>query len=254
MFSFLGIGAQKAGTTWLYAMLARHGEIDFPGPREHAFWDTARHPNITAPGPKEHHFWNTLSACDPAAIAGYMSRFDDPNRFQGELTPAYALLSRERIAAIREVAPRIRLIFLIRNPIERAWSSALMALTRAEMMRDEASDQWFIDHFHSAGSLARGDYAATLRAWRSVFPSEQLHIELYDSIVHEPRALLSRVAQHIGVNPAPFEALPDDIIREKVFSGPGNPLPNTLRQVLESIYRPRINALSVYLGRGLPWV
>jgi hypothetical protein len=53
--------------------------------------------------------------------------------------------------------PDARLIYLIRNPIERAWSSALMALRGAEFAFDEASDAWFIDHFHSRGSLSRGN-------------------------------------------------------------------------------------------------
>jgi hypothetical protein len=63
-------------------------------------------------------------------------------------------------ATIREIAglpPNLRVIYSLRNPIARAWSSALMSLERAEMTIDEASPLWFLDHFKSAGPRRRGD-------------------------------------------------------------------------------------------------
>jgi hypothetical protein len=145
MLDFLGIGAQKAGTTWLYEQLKRHSQLAFPLG-------------------KEAHFWNRPH--DPITIARYVGRFADLTAVAGEITPAYGILPVEIIREIHQQAPRLRLIYLIRNPIERAWSAALMALQRAEMTIDEASDAWFSDHFHSAGSRQRGDYETCLRTWR----------------------------------------------------------------------------------------
>jgi hypothetical protein len=46
----------------------------------------------------------------------------------------------------------VHVFYSVRNSIARAWSSALMALERAEMTIDDASHLWFLDHFKSARS------------------------------------------------------------------------------------------------------
>jgi hypothetical protein len=58
---------------------------------------------------------------------------------QGEITPAYATLDEVTIREIAALAPNLRVFYSLRNPIARAWSSALMALERSEMTIDDAS-------------------------------------------------------------------------------------------------------------------
>ena len=225
MLRFLGIGAQKAGTTWLYEQLRRHPGIGFPAGKEIHFWDRLRNPDQIGP---------------------YLARFGDPRLCEGEITPAYAILPTATIRLVHRVAPELRLIYLLRNPVDRAWSSALMALQRAEMTIDEASDQWFIDHFRSSGSLSRGDYARCIRHWRQVFPSEQLLLERHETIRDHPQALLQRCCAHIGV-PSPAAGILNHC-RERVFSGPGHALRPKLREVLVDLYRSRVAALEDELG------
>ena len=224
MLTFLGIGAQKAGTTWLYAQLVRHPQIGFPQG-------------------KELHFWNRPGT---RSLSDYLGGFTDPSRCEGEFTPAYAILPVETIRQIHAALPKLRLLLVIRNPVERAWSSALMALQRAGMQLDEASDQWFVDHFRSAGSLARGDYAMCIQRWRECFAAEQLLVVRYEDILARPREVLQRCCRHLGVTPPTPEMLAhcDDV----VFAGLGHPLPERLRAVLTRIYRPRIGALGTLLG------
>ena len=225
MWRFLGIGAQKGGTTWLYEQLRRHPQIGFPKG-------------------KEAHFWDRLEGL--SGVPAYVNAFADPERYEGEITPAYALLSQEVIAEIRRAAPGLRLIYMMRNPVERAWSSALMALARAEMRIDEASDAWFVDHFRSRGSLGRGDYATCIRNWRSAFPSEQLLLIRYERIVSEPEDVLRRCYRHIGVDDLPPGSL--GRCRERVFAGPGHAIRPQLRERLETLYRPRIAELEELLA------
>ena len=224
----MGIGAQKAGTSWLHAQLSRHPRIGFPGG-------------------KEMHFWDRMKAAEE--IPKYLATFRHPERLEGEITPAYAILPEVRIAQLREVAPQLRLLYLLRNPVERAWSSALMALGRAEMRRDEASDQWFIDHFHSRGSLARGDYARCLENWLAHFPREQLLVLRYEHIETQPEALLDSVCVHIGVE-TPNEAMRTGL-KERVFAGSGESLPPHLRAHLVTLYHDRVRALEAMLGDSL---
>ncbi|MCC8992954.1 MAG: sulfotransferase domain-containing protein [Candidatus Contendobacter sp.] len=230
MLDFLGIGAQKAGTTWLYEQLKRHSQLAFPLG-------------------KEAHFWNRPH--DPITIARYVGRFADLTAVAGEITPAYGILPVEIIREIHQQAPRLRLIYLIRNPIERAWSAALMALQRAEMTIDEASDAWFSDHFHSAGSRQRGDYETCLRTWREVFRDEQILVLRFEHLATEPELLLNRCFQHLGVASLEPEQLQRQGCRERVFTGPGHRLRPSLKPVLQTLYQNKINLLARYLNTDL---
>lgn len=231
MLHFLGIGAQKAGTTWLYFNLVKHPGIFLTAEKELHFWDRHRQRGLD--------WYRAQFAAAPTG------------RKAGEITPAYGILAPEVIAEVRREFPDVRLIYLMRNPIERAWSSALMALPRAEMTIDEASDTWFIDHFNAAGSIRRGDYEACLRAWRAVYPEEQIHIELFDDIVADPRSVLKRCAMHIGVDPDFFNAHPHEELSVPLNAGPGHEMRPSLRRYLDRLYRPKIESLSRYLGRDL---
>lgn len=123
-----------------------------------------------------------------------------------------------------------------------------MALGRAEMSIEEASDAWFIDHFRSSGSRCRGDYETTLRRWLSVFPSGQLLLLRYEEVCHAPLRLLSRCAVHLGVSLDPFAELPSSVLSERVFEGPRHALRPSLLRVLTELYRERIESFGNYAG------
>jgi hypothetical protein len=227
MLNFLGIGAQKAGTTWLYEMLRHHKSILFPAGKEVHFWDA----NLDK------------------GIAWYDSLFagEETGKVKGEITPAYAILPPNIISDIYHHYPHLHLIYIIRNPIERAWSSALMALERAEMMIEEASDQWFMDHFMSRGSLLRGDYEDCIRRWRNVFPLEQLLILRYENIANNPNSLLSKCFSHINIDTNVAEYISYEKMKEQIFAGPSYPIRSILIKFLSEIYKPKILSLSEYL-------
>jgi hypothetical protein len=219
MLDFLGIGAQKAGTTWLYANLRKHPAIAFPAG-------------------KEVHFWDANYAL---GIDWYRNLFPhQENRRQGEITPAYAILPIALIQEIYRFNPLLKLIYIVRNPRDRAWSSALMALKRAEMTFEEASDQWFIDHFNSQGSRMRGNYRQCIANWTSVFPAAQLLILNYDDISRRPHALLQQCCAHLGVNVSFFaeNAATSAALQQRVFSGEGHKLRESLKAHLEALYPP----------------
>jgi hypothetical protein len=224
MLNFLGIGAQKCGTTWLYDTLAKHAGIAFPGG-------------------KEVHYWNSPQG---KSIEWYSTLFNDDTQINGDITPAYALLPKTTIEKIYSRFPNLRLIYLIRDPMERAWSAARMALGRAEMLHNEASDQWFLDHFQSSGSLARGDYEKCIRQWLSVYDPSQLLIVRYESICTDPVNIINTCLKHILSDR--FVSIQDRVqLSKKIFEGDGVPLPSRLRDALKAIYAPRIESLSGFL-------
>lgn len=224
MLRFLGIGAQKCGTSWLYGALARQ-------------------PNIAFPAGKEVHFWDRPGG---RSVGWYSQLFSDSSKTNGEITPAYGYIPVEVIRRIHHGFPDVRLIYLIRNPIERAWSSARMALSRAEMTHQDASDQWFIDHFNSKGSLARGDYETCIRQWRSVFGREPLLVIRYEAIVNDPLAVVKTCMAHLG-KVYHFNEQDDEKFSQTVFKGDGVSLRPSLFSELSKIYGNRIASLSQYL-------
>lgn len=229
MLNFIGIGAQKAGTTWLYEQLSKHPKVGFPGGKEVHYWD-ARLRQLP-------EVW-------------YSDLFNTPDgKVNGDITPAYSTLDLDVIRRIPGVVGRPSIIFILRNPIERAWSSALMALQRAELEVDEVSDQWFLDHFFSRGSRLRGDYERTLRLWSDVFGRNRILVPFYEEIVEQPLELLGRVSRFIGIDDSSAWDLQE--VSRPVFQGAGGLIRPTLLAPLVEFYRPRIDSLSRYLDRDL---
>lgn len=213
----------------------------------------SRHPEIAFPLGKEVHFWNRATSISKPEVNRYLQSFNQPTLVEGEITPAYAMLGEAVLRVIYSLLPDVRLIFLIRNPIDRAWSSANMARRRAELDISEVSTRWYLDHFHSAGSLGRGDYESTLRRWRKVFGFEAVLLLRYEEIAENPRNLLLKVARHLGVDAEGFRSIPQAVLEERVFDGDGEALPQRLREELERLYRPRIRSLDRYLCEPTGW-
>lgn len=231
MLDFLGIGAQKAGTTWLYRELVRHPQVRFPAGKEVHFWDQKRERGLD--------WWLGMFAEGRPGVR------------QGEITPAYALLESSEIQELRRALPELRVIYVLRNPMERAWSAALMALGRAELEETEVSDQWFIDHFRSRGSLGRGDYAGCLLRWRGIFPTEQLRVLLFNDLRERPRELLFEIARYLDVDPDFFSTVSDADLHRVALPGSGSPLRASLVPILRELYEPRIDAVAELIGRDL---
>jgi len=177
---FLGIGAQKAGTTWLWENLRQHPEIFVPDKKE------------------LHYFDNKFDQ----SLRYYTRRFEAAGgRVKGEITPAYGILPRERIDFIRAIMPRVRLIFLMRDPVERAWSQAVMDLVvRRGRALHEVSESELFAFLESERSLSRGLYCGILDNWLSAFPSEQLYVGFFEDIRERPRELISELFAHLGVS------------------------------------------------------
>ena len=228
---FLGIGAQKAGTTWIHAQLARHPGLFLPAQKEVHFWNRERARGLD--------WYRGLFAAAPVGAKA------------GEITPAYGFLPDDTIDAIHALNPALRVFYSLRNPLERAWSSALMALERAEMTMEDASDQWFLDHFRSLGSRRRGAYLDTIARWRHRFGGEALLVVWFDDIIARPHDVLLALARHLGIDAAPFAAIDAATLAVPVNAGPGSTLPRRLAVPLLDQYRASIGELEEASGRDL---
>lgn len=234
MLRFLGIGAQKAGTTWLYQILRQHPEIGFPLGKEGHYWD------------------QVTRARDAAALQGYLTRFSDAARVEGEITPAYAALDDDAIRLIQSAVPDLRLILMLRNPLERAWSAALMVMARLDMAPAETSDAWFLDQIRSRASLARGDYADTIERWCRRFGRDALLAPRFEGLATAPEDLVNDCLRHLGVAPLDPEVLRAMGTRRVVFAGTAQEPPRpALWAELQRLYTDRIARLEQILDQDL---
>jgi len=223
----LCIGAQKAGTTWLYRNLERHPEVFVP------------------PEVKEVHYFDFLyrqPLCDYAAVFA-----DGADRVKCDVTPNYGRLRSGRIRFIRRVMPDVRLVFLMRNPVERAWSQALMDLaTRADRPWEEVPLEAFRRFLRRPSVVGNGLYTRMLERWLAVFPGEQLFVGFFDDVVLRPRSLLADVFEHLGVRrDVDWDEFP---WREKVHEGVGVPIPEALRGELADAFGPELTLLAERFG------
>jgi hypothetical protein len=231
MIDFLGIGAQKAGTTWLFRHLRAHPQIRFPAGKEIHFWNRDISRGVNA--------WLDLFPANGPGIK------------QGEITPAYAFLPLEVIAQIQKINPKLRLFYSIRNPIARAWSAAQHDRQNIELLPSEVSHQWYIDHFRSQRSRKRGGFLSCLENWQKVFPKENLHLILFDDIEKNPKEILRQMASHLDIDPLHFTLQDESYLRVPALKGPDLDVPPELLQVLRSIYASEIKTLGERLQRDL---
>lgn len=225
---FLGIGGQKCGTTWLDKMLRYHPGLGLPRRKEVHFFDG--------------NLWRGLD--------WYRFQFRGmAGQIRGEVTPAYSILPVERIRKVYALNPGMRLVLILRHPVERAWSQVEMFLVRNRRRTiDDVPEAEFLRQLESEGVLNRSRYSSILKNWLQVFPVDQLHLEFFEGIASEPKALLTRVLTHLGADPAamPWDNVP---IRERLNANAGRDIPERYHARLRELLSSEFEALRKSLPR-----
>ena len=227
--SFMCIGAQKAGTTWLFANLKKHPEIALKKKEIHYF-------------DEDKHFYSPLYT--------YCKNFDfAKNRIKGDITPGYSTLEDDRIKLIKALMPKLRLILLLRNPIDRAISAAKMHFFKNNDTNSSSLDSETIIKFLSRpGVINKGKYTNTIKNFLKYFNDNQLLIDFYDNISSQPEELLKRIFKHINVKEdVDLNKFP---VRKVVHKGKKEDfvIPKEVTEYLRSIFREEIIILKDKYG------
>jgi hypothetical protein len=154
--------------------------------------------------------------------------------------------------------PDVKLVYLMRDPISRAWSHAKhnQKYREANFFATEpgsdpmavTDDQWRAN-FYNDWPLTSGDYLGQLRRWMSVFPRTQLYVGFYESIVTRPAALLRDIFQFLEVDPAiDLSGFP---VGEHFLSGSKMVLSPTLASTLRALLGSRTEELIGFLKDNL---
>lgn len=195
---FLVCGAMKAGSTSLFHYLNQHPQISMYKKKEVHFFDD------------DNNFKKGLD--------WYKKHFNDKkeNTICGEVTPGYMLL--EKVPQrIKEFLPNIKLVFVVRNPIERAWSH-YQHMVRRGLEDKEFLDALILEEERTAISekelrkfsyAERGMYAKQLRRYIDIFNEDQIKIILLDDLRHNTLKIMNEIFVFLNVK---------EIFSEDMFS------------------------------------
>ena len=220
---FLGIGTQKAGTSWIVGNLKAHPSVWTPIVKEIHYFD------VLYAGKSRRERLRLFDKRCRKAIArtrlrvprsreqlAYYQAFRDPGiaftddwyrglfgaagvgQKAGEYTPSYCAIGRPGIEHLRRLAPGVRLIYVIRDPVARAVSSLSMM---SGFPRAPAQPKIVA----SAEFRIRGDYAGNIPLWDEIFGEQLLYLP-FRQIADDPLGTLRRIERHIGVEP--FDGYP----------------------------------------------
>lgn len=246
--AFLVIGAQKAGTTSLYAQLAAHPAV-VPALRKEVHWFDRAHRR----GADYRAYFPRARSLGGGATGRAVT---------GEATP-FLLCHPLAPARVRAALPDVRLVVVLRDPVARAVSGYHHAVRHGDEDRplevaldpdhaepvgaaDDAA-WWDGDNVvRRRGYLERGDYAPQLARWLEEFPREQLLV-LESVAVHDGSAAAA-VTDFLGLPPAPVGPLAARNV------GAYDPTAVTaVERRLRDHFAPRNAALFDLLGRTYPW-
>ena len=234
----LGVGAQKAGTSWLHAQLNRRADADFGFLKEYHVHDA-----LTLPAAGFSHrrrrsllkprTWRRQRFLDrPERYYAYFARRLKRRhiRLTGDITPSYSGLSASTLSRIRQGfaahAIPVRPVFLMRDPIERIISSARMQ-RRKQGLTDSAGE---IETLRQLGQerperiSLRSDYGHTLKALEQAFGLEHCFLDVYEQLFNP--TCWSRLCEFLAlpyeeplwgqqVNVSRTETnLPEDVLQE----------------------------------------
>jgi hypothetical protein len=247
---FLIIGAQKCGTSSLYRLLCQHPYVE-PAAR------------------KEVHFFDTQF---DRGMSWYRSHFPSPAMREGrkvltgESSPYYLYHPHAAVRA-GEVVPQAKLIALLRNPVDRAYShyhkrvkgkpealrfeDAIEAEAqrlrgeREQMLADESYESLTYQTF---SYLSRGIYVDQLMEWRRYFGQGQILVLKSEDFFAEPRETFGAVLEFLGL-----PAWEPDTYGHRNSGSYQQKMRSVTRRRLEGYFEPHNRRLYDYLGVDFGW-
>ena len=242
--NFIIIGAQKSGTTSLENYIAQH-------------------PSVIPAIKKETHFWYRDFE---KGINWYLAHFPPIPKSEkfitGEATPNY-LENYQTAKRIYNVFPEVKLLVILRNPVDRTFSQyhhwikfnwdyrsfetainyELEILSKNPEQPQGNEKYWQ----QPSNYIGRGIYIEFINKWLGVFPREQILILKAEDLYQKPVNTMKQVFEFLGL---PEHQLPE---YRKLNPGHYSPISDEMRQKLGEYFQPQNQRLEEYLGLKFNW-
>lgn len=206
-------GAPKCGTSSFFAWLTDHPALCGAATKETFYLMDADHPLARSDG-----------GVHGGGLEGYAEFFTDcpPGARAAEATTHYYYQETAR-RVLASLSPQPHVVFLLRSPAERIYSSFQYSRNNLSVIRKDATFADFLAIGGPRGERLLADprvraslrlwsrevelsrYVEHLRPWTELFPPEKLHVYLFEELQRDPRELMRRAAADLGMDPSFYE-------------------------------------------------
>ena len=179
--NFIGIGAPRCGSTWLYRLLLSHPQIYVPKKR------------------KELYFFNKYYNRGLSWYEQFFPRDDDTREYiaVGEITPIY-MYSQETARRISQVDSIKRLLLILRNPVDRLYSEYIQHYCYGNYSGS------FAEYINRPGRIESGFYVDYIQSYLQYYDKSQLLVLIFENAIKDYASTKHCIASFLGVNPDRF--------------------------------------------------
>jgi hypothetical protein len=261
---FLCIGAQKAGTGWLYEQLRSHPDFWMPPLKELHYFDRLGRPRAgkkrdrleaarkSARDERDVRFleaMKSLSAQSQINLPMYAALFArESPLISGDITPGYSTLQDDIVQRISAAFPNLKVIFIARDPVERAWSQLSMWVRHGLLNPFDLNDADSVARNLERPEVVARSYPSKIVArWRKHVRPELLQTYFFDDLKKNPAELRRAIIQFLGG--APEE--PSGDLRPDHNAKAGKeklPLSDEMRSRLAQFFENELKACATDLG------
>ncbi|HAA12184.1 MAG TPA: hypothetical protein DCE41_10985 [Cytophagales bacterium] len=257
----LSIGAAKAGTTWLWDNLKEHPDIwTLPYKSTQYFSGKAhqvrkkkwnRHRKEIIGKLRPHNLmwhWNHFKS-KPVDDRWFLKQFQPakPGQVRVDISTSYAGLPLETLQHINSLIPNTKVVYLLRNPIDRQWSNAKLSLIRnGGRSPEDISFEEYLEQFEGEGMQRSTNYLENYQRWASVVGKENVFVGFYDQVGQDPYGLLQSVCEFAGI-PYQKEYFAKTAERN-IFKGAAVEMPEEVSEYLHRTYGAFVNDIKEQFG------
>src|SRR5437660_379646 len=207
---FLCVGAQKAGTSWLYRQLEPHPDFWMPPVKELHYLDnlnrTKRHRPPRSKDGRDACFLESIKDLSMRAhidLDTYGRLFCHKGPLlSGDISPAYSTLSDEIIERVVNHFPNLKVVFLARDPVERAWSQLSMGVRLGMISPIDASGpEEVVWNLLNPGVLVRSQPSKIVARWQRYVRPENFRVYFFDDLKENPAELRRSILSFLGGDP-----------------------------------------------------
>lgn len=267
------VGLARAGTGWLYRQLGDHPDAWMPPIKELDYLDRpvpSLHAAVTrleriesgqrrTKDPRDRDFVVALAALagKPRDITHYIDLFRfKGDKLSGDITPSYARLDDAMIAEIAARMPQVKIVFLVRDPVERAWSRISLYHRNDKFPARLAGDrEGLLEYLRASETFGDASRPTHVMArWARVAPQIAFRHFYYDDLIERPEWLRAEILAWLGLDPTKGEGRESAAWNPKAEKGSKLPLTDAARSALAEHYRGELIACAEQFGDyGKAW-
>jgi len=199
---FVGVGAEKAGTSWLSAVFDQHPEIFVPQRKELHYFNKHFTEDPTLENPNYSNSWEW-----------YVKFFTDarPEQVKGEFCPPY-LWDPQAPHHLKASCPRAKIIIILRNPVERSFSQCMHQKQRGVIPYSMSFEQ-ALEQFPRL--VERSLYYEHVAKYYELFPAHQIFLTFFEDMMSAKEQTVQEVERFLGVS----EFLPQNLHEKSNATG-----------------------------------